>query len=267
MESQTLDVKNTIDTIIQDSKEWSKSNADILRNTRHPFTNNESPKITRKAFLTYRGELITLFENNNAAAAVIGELRGLERIMRYFENTAIFKDHPDRAEFHADMLQLLKGIADSVKKEYGCITNVTEKYADKRVWDYQKTFHPKFGTAMDFTVETMKRALNMFVDEYIETNTFNNEESRGILHKFTNYSSKNMKLDNPSLKTIISNLRDCFDTFHVEEHMKYPTQLAEADIHGLIMFISEGNSETVGKITEEFLKNQENHQTESPVVL
>lgn len=144
-----MDALNTLETIIHDSKSWSALNAESLRSARHPFTNNSSTKITRKAFLTYRAELINLYENNTSAACVMGEMRSLERIMRYIEETDIFSGHPDRADFHADMIMLLKGLSDRMSKEFDCVTNVTDKYANDSL-GLSKNFPPKIWSSNGF---------------------------------------------------------------------------------------------------------------------
>lgn len=129
-------------TVIKEAKEFSKYLAFNSTNALpHPFVQASTTKTTRKAFLMYYTDLHKKLENDYAAAIVIGEMRGTERIMRYLEETSVFKEHPQRDLFYGDLVMLLGDLTKKIRSEFNFECNVNDEFIIDRTEKYAKMEH------------------------------------------------------------------------------------------------------------------------------
>lgn len=129
------------DSVIKEAKEFSKYLATNSFNALpYPFKQSAN-RITRTVFSDYTSKLQKKLKNDYAAAVVIGEMRGTERIMKYFEETGVFKDHPQKDLLYGDMLMLLNSLTNKVRNEFNFECNIDNDFINYRTEKYAKMDH------------------------------------------------------------------------------------------------------------------------------
>lgn len=142
-EQATMDEFFTEDksnNIVQEAKDFAAYlTQNIFNVISIPFSLDNTPKISRKTFYTYVAALRSKIYNDCSAAVVMGEMRGIERVMKYLEESDTFKNDPQRDLFYGDLLMMLSDLNGKIKKEFHFDCNVDKDFVIERTNRYVNT--------------------------------------------------------------------------------------------------------------------------------
>lgn len=119
---------------------------------------------------------------------------------------------------------------------------------------------------MDFTIESMEKALLVFVEGYKATGVlesikrnnhmnaytgqeFDEETALAQLNKFVLYCSPNMKLNNPSMTDILSTLSKTISIFKIEVPCNLPVEVIDAVLVDYVNYVGSTNGVDYGMYT------------------
>lgn len=136
--------ESNVDCVTREAKEYSDYlSKNSIENFGTPFS-KDSTRITRKVFADHQKGVKDKIYNDFCASLIMGEMRGYERIMKYLEETDVFKDGEERDNFYSDILMLMKDLSVKIREDFGFLTNISNKYLDERFDKYinrNKTEH------------------------------------------------------------------------------------------------------------------------------
>jgi hypothetical protein len=127
--------EENVSHVITQAKEFALYLAtNSLNATPNPIKQNA--KVTAKVFFTFYNNLQTKLANDYSAAVVIGEMRGIERVIKYLEETDVFKNEAERDELYGDMLFVINDLSKRCKKDFNFECNVDQEFIVKRTEEY-----------------------------------------------------------------------------------------------------------------------------------